>query len=368
MKIAVYGASGYTGRLVLAELRRRKLDVVVCGRNPRRLAAAAGPDAEIRVAATDNAAALRAAFAGCDAVINCAGPFTFHGEPVVRAAIDAGCHYVDTTGEQLYIKRIFDACGEDAQRTGVSVVCAMGFDIVPGDLLAHLTGKRVEPVRTLTLAYGTEGFGMTRGTMHSTLEILKGGDLTYRDGAWVPTGLRAGREAIAYPGEGDVTMMKFPGGEAITIPRHLEVRNVEVVARADALAPRAVAPLVPAISPLLTLLLRTPLRRALDRLVDRLPEGPTEDARRAARFTFVADAVGDDGRRARGTLEGSDIYGITAVTIVEGARRLITDGAPAGVLAPAQAFDAEDFLTFLADHGISWQIDTPDTHRARATA
>jgi len=41
---------------------------------------------------------------------------------------------------------------------------------------------------------------------------------------------------------------------------------------------------------------------------------------------------------------------------VEAARRLVVDGAPAGVLAPSQAFDPASFLGFLADHGVRWRI------------
>src|SRR5690348_1634802 len=108
--IAVYGATGYTGRLVAHELRRRGLTAILAGRNADKLDALVtevGADWPTRVAAVDDPAALRAAFAGADAVINCAGPFTFFGAPVIEAAIDAGAHYCDTTGEQPYMQRVF---------------------------------------------------------------------------------------------------------------------------------------------------------------------------------------------------------------------------------------------------------------------
>jgi short subunit dehydrogenase-like uncharacterized protein len=122
MKMAVYGASGYTGRLVLAELARRGIPPVLIGRDPARLrAAAAGagrPAAETVQASLDDPAALAEAFAGCAAVINCAGPFITSGEPVVRAAITAGCHYVDISGEQLYLQQIFERFGQQAATRG----------------------------------------------------------------------------------------------------------------------------------------------------------------------------------------------------------------------------------------------------------
>ena len=55
-------------------------------------------------------------------------------------------------------------------------------------------------------------------------------------------------------------------------------------------------------------------------------------------------------------MTGPDAYGLTAVIAVEGARRLVADGAPAGALTPAQAFDVEGFLDALAPHGVTSQV------------
>ncbi|MET0761963.1 MAG: saccharopine dehydrogenase NADP-binding domain-containing protein, partial [Thermoleophilaceae bacterium] len=133
--IAVYGATGYTGRLVAAEVLRRGADAVLMGRNAAKLEIVAedlGGGVETRVAALDDAPVLREARASCAAVISCAGPFSDHGEPVLRAAIEAGIHYLDTTGEQTYIRRAFEEFGPEAQGAGVALLPAMGFDYAPG--------------------------------------------------------------------------------------------------------------------------------------------------------------------------------------------------------------------------------------------
>jgi short subunit dehydrogenase-like uncharacterized protein len=56
-----------------------------------------------------------------------------------------------------------------------------------------------------------------------------------------------------------------------------------------------------------------------------------------------------------------DTYGITAVIAAAAARRLVTDGARPGVLAPAQAFDPAAFLADLAPHGVTWTVTTGDS-------
>jgi short subunit dehydrogenase-like uncharacterized protein len=364
MKIAVHGAGGYTGRLVAARVRAQGAEPVLVGRSVDRLRAAAEAgglgDVETRVATLDDAAGLRAALEGCAAVVNCAGPFTHLGEPVVRAAIAAGCHYVDTTAEQLYIQRIFDTCSVDAASVGVTVIPAMGYDIVPGDLLCHLVGSGVAPVERLTLAYDIRDFGMTRGSARSVLEMYTGGEVAYRAGAWAPGGGPTRRDPVLFPGESKpAKTVRWPAGEIVTVPRHLDVRDVDVVMRGDALVPGPVSVIAPTLMPVMTAVMRTPLGRGLDRLVGKLPEGPSDEKRRKARFGFVAEATGTDGRTCRGTLQGQDVYGSTAAIAVEGAMRLAGGGSRAGVLAPAEAFDPADLLAALADDGLTWSVDAP---------
>src|SRR5262245_13650362 len=100
--IAVYGASGHTGRFVVAELRARGWPVIACGRDRAKLERDASGDAgvELRIAALEDAGALSSAFRGSCAVINCAGPFLDSAAPVLNAALDIGVPYIDVTAEQ----------------------------------------------------------------------------------------------------------------------------------------------------------------------------------------------------------------------------------------------------------------------------
>ena len=371
--IAVYGATGYTGRLVAAELRRRGLTATLCGRSQDRLEALVRQldvDWPVRAAAIDDAPGLRQALLGAGAVINCAGPFTYYGAPVIEAALDVGAHYCDTTGEQPYMQGVFRWLDEPARSRGLAVVPGVGFDYLPGDLACALAAEGREPLTSLDIAYAVSGFSATRGTMHSTLEMLRGGDAEYVDGDWRPAGRAPLGETFAFPAPlGEQLVARYPGGEVVTVPRHVDTRAIRsrITARSFAPHPRLTSMVPAAAAFVLGPALRTPLREVFDAVIDRLPEGPAPDARRASAFTIVADAHGADGSSARAVVEGRDVYGITAVIAVEVARRMTAGGFSAsGALAPAQAVDAEDFLGFLGEHGLSHRVERPASREPTA--
>jgi short subunit dehydrogenase-like uncharacterized protein len=291
-------------------------------------------------------------------VIACAGPFTLHGEGVLAAAAETGTHYVDTTGEQPFIRMVFERYGPTAERNGAALVPAMGFDYAPGDLIAHLTADGMGSLDELALAYWTRGFGATRGTTLSALEIVKGGDVEYRDGRLQPASRKVTRESFRFPAPiGEQRMVRYPAGEPITVPRHVETRQVRMSINANTVAPRGTAPLLPLTMPALSLAARTPLMKAFEAAIARLPEGPSEEDRRKMRWMIVCEARSAGGVR-RGTVAGPDVYGLTAVTAVHGAL-LAADPSfdSSGALAPAQAFDAGAFLDFLAGFGVDYEVE-----------
>ncbi|CAM3551142.1 saccharopine dehydrogenase NADP-binding domain-containing protein [Kibdelosporangium persicum] len=321
MTIAVYGATGHTGKLVLAELARRDLDAVLVGRNAERLRAAGSP---VRQASLDNEAQLADAFRDCSVVINCVAPFTRYGAPVIRAAIAAGVHYLDIAGEQTYIKSVFDTFAAEA--TDVTVIPMVN----DGGFLADLlVGMLASPdAQDVVVVHRFSDVELSRGSARTALanrDLFTSGGLTFVDGQW-RSGAPQKHTEMTFPGEETpVPLVKFAMPEIATIPRHLPARHVE------GLAEQA---------------LSTAFTALTEDMIESFPESPGH----AGTFTLLADV---DGRR--GVVDGADTYGITAVTVVEAAHRLITTGAKPGVLAPAQAFDPADFLDSLASRGVRTQ-------------
>jgi len=108
--VVVYGASGYTGRLVCEYLRQYHVPFVAAGRDEAKLKASMDAHvpgietADYEIAAVDHdVAALTELFSGASVVLNTVGPFSELGPAAVEAALAAGAHYTDTTGEQDWL-------------------------------------------------------------------------------------------------------------------------------------------------------------------------------------------------------------------------------------------------------------------------
>jgi short subunit dehydrogenase-like uncharacterized protein len=334
-RIGLLGATGYTGRLVADELAARGWPHRLGARNPQRLGALKqGGEAEPFVVDAGDRGRLDAFYDGLDAVISCVGPFAQLGMPVVEAAADAGVPYVDSTGELTFMSDVYDRFA--AARSPVVPAC--GFDYLPGDLAAAVAASRLGVrAREIVVAYEIHHIRPSRGTARSAVGIIS-------SVTTVPRKLR-----VDAP-EGSLSAIEVPWGEQLTVPRHLplaRVKTAAVVRRPVATVLGAVAPAGPLLRPVLGL--AQPL---LTRLAERLPEGPPEDVRRRSHFRLLVEARGDDGARSRVMVEGSDIYRLTAVLLVEAALRV--EGA--GAMAPAQALEPEGFLNAVSGELLSWSV------------
>lgn len=360
--IAVYGATGYTGRLVAAELEASGADFVLSGRDETKLSALAeelGTSAPLRAVSIDDPEGLRELLVDCSVVIDCAGPFSLYGEPVLSAAVDTSTHYLDTTGEQPYIRMAYERYGEAAKDAGVAVVPGMGFDYVPGDMIAALTAEGMGELDDVILAYRTN-FQPTRGTTKSALEMIKGGDVEWRKLELRPASQSVSRGSFDF-GEpiGTKRMTRYPAGEHLTVPRHVPTRRVQTMLSADSLVPTPLAPLMPALFRPAGIAMRTPAKGVVSALVSRMPEGASPKARAEATWTIVCE-VRRGKKIRRGMISGRDVYGLTAALITKGARIASGRGfSGRGGLAPSQAFEPRSFLEGFDGFSLEWQVEPP---------
>ena len=163
--VAVYGATGHTGRFIVAELVAGGFTPIVSGRDRVRLdeLAEGWPGAIVRPATVDDPASLDGALAGSVAVINAAGPFAVTGGPVVEAALRARIPYVDVAAEIEANAAMFETYADVAREAGVAVVPAMAFFGGLGDLLATAAMGEWTSADSVHVAYGLSSWRPTAG-------------------------------------------------------------------------------------------------------------------------------------------------------------------------------------------------------------
>lgn len=343
-KIVVFGATGFTGRLTVAALVRRGIRPIIAGRSRSKLRALADREGGLttRVADVEDPASLRRLLARGDVLITTVGPFSRLGEPVVAAAIEAGAHYLDSTGEPAFIRRVFQDHDGPARARGVTLLTAFGYDYVPGNLAAAIAleevGERAERVDVGYFVFGEGGFAMSEGTAASSALAMLEPGVVFQGGV-----LReqfGGRRLRRFPvGPRRRPAISVPGSEHIALPRSYPwLREVNVYIGWFGAASYVMAPL----SRVQAALFRIPRvkRLAAARLQQTSDgRGPGVAAREASGSHIVAQALA--GREVLSTVQlvGANAYDYTAELLAWGAESLSRGAcARVGALGPVEAF------------------------------
>src|SRR5436190_8831299 len=222
----IYGANGYTGRMVLKEAVRRGLHPIVAGRNAAAVAALAQ---EFGLAARafdlSHPGTATSALSGIPLVLHCAGPFSETCAPMLEACLASGTHYLDITGE-IDVFRHCHQQHERAKASGIVVLPGSGFDVVPTDCLAAMLARELPDARQLTLCFEAGG-GPSPGTAKTSVEGMSRGGRIRRDGELVDVPLAY--KTRDYERDGETrSAVTIPWGDVYTSFISTGIPDVEV--------------------------------------------------------------------------------------------------------------------------------------------
>ncbi len=342
-RLMIYGATGYTGKLVAAEAVRHGLDVVLAGRNAKKLKAVAERlGCRAQAVALEDGDGLRDALKEITAVLHIAGPFSHTAAPMVEACLATRTHYLDVTGE-IDVFEAIARRGPEAKEAGVVLLPGVGFDVVPSDCLAAYTAARVEEPSSLRIAIAGVDGAASRGTMKSAIEGL-GDGLRVRESGIISKRPAGSLERHFDFGAGPARAFAVPWGDVSTAFYSTGVPQIEVY---FVLSGRAATALK--LGRYAAPISRWPsVQQFLKRRVDRMPEGPDKKARNATRCLLLAEVEGPGEQFARTLLETPSGYALTPITAIESAVRVMAGVAAPGYHTPATAL-GPDFILELAD-------------------
>jgi short subunit dehydrogenase-like uncharacterized protein len=359
--LVVWGATGYTGRLVAGYVARHApagFRWAVGGRDRAKLEAL-GFDAGIVVADAGDRRTLDPWVSRTRAVVTTVGPFAVHGTPLVESCVEHGIAYADITGEPSFIRDNLRRLDARAAATGARIVHACGFDSIPSDLGVLMLREHLRRVHGRNLAsarYVLEraAGGYSGGTAASVLHEFEVGRHDREDrGALKPPRRdpEGGWLAPFVMAPTNTLVVRRSHGRDF---RYEEVVRTRGPARAWAVAA--------GIGVFATVASTAPGRSILRRLVPAPGEGPTAAQRERGFFEVTLRGLSDGeppivvrGRVAAGADPG---YGATSLMLAESGLCLALDDLPrrGGILTPAAAMGTR-LLDRLRRAGMTFEVN-----------
>ena len=360
-RIVLFGATGYTGELTARAMAKRGMRPVLAGRRREAVEALAGELGELEAATADGAdpASVRALVEPGDVLLSTVGPFARWGDAALDAAVGAGAHYIDSTGEPAFVRKVFEEGGPRAERAGSLLLTAMAYDWVPGNLAGGLAlreaGEAARAVRIGYYAMGGMG-GASGGTRASAAGALIEPSFQFRDGRVVTE--RGARKVHSFEWSGKPKPGISVGtSEAFSLPRAFpNVRDVEVylgwfgdrsrAMQAFSLVGSGFAR-IPGVS--------AAVQAATGRLVKTSTGGPSEEERAETGSRFVAQALADSGDvLSEVRLQGVNGYTFSGESLAWSAQQVVAGNAKGeGALGPVEAFGLDALEAGVAECGIS---------------
>lgn len=339
MAFLIYGATGYTGKLVAKRAKELGLSPVLAGRNRQKLQAVAEPlGFTYKSFGLDDRAALEAALNDVDVVLHIAGPFSATSKPMVDACLRTGTHYLDITGEI----DVFEALAkrdDEAKAAGVMLLPGVGFDVVPSDCLAAHLKSRLPKATELEIFIEFSG-RPSRGTAKTGVESIA-----------IPARVRRGGEITSLNApvykDFDLAGASHKGvsvswGDVSTAYHSTQIPDITIYFGATKQIKQMAD-----MPKLLRKVFSTSIgQRILKSQIDKMPEGPSDEERANAKTRLLGIVKDDQGNKAHTVLTTPDGYTLTADSSLDIVKRVENGELKAGFQTPSRVYGA-DFITTL---------------------
>lgn len=335
MEWLIYGATGYTAKLISDIAKGRGLKPILAGRSKESVEReAARHGFRSRAFSLSDPAAIKKGLEGCGLVLNCAGPFVDTYGPLAKACMENGVHYLDITGE-IGVFEALAALGPQAKQKKVTLMPGVGFDVVPSDCLANHVSEKLPGATELELAFRVSS-APSPGTTKTMVRHMHEGNWVRRDGKLtrVPPGTPT--QEVPFK-DGTRHAVSIPWGDVATAFYSTKIPNItvySVMSGQSGLVMKAMRWAGP-------LMRRPTVQNLVDKAIDRWVPGPDEHTRKVARVRLWARAKRGD-QSAQAWLEVKEGYQFTALAAVAIVEKFLAEPTRwSGYLTPAMAFGSD---------------------------
>lgn len=334
----IYGANGYTGKLIAQEAVRRGHQPILAGRNEEAiLTLAAELDLPYRIFDLSHTHKVKQQLDDVGLVLHCAGPFIETSQIMREACLDNAVHYLDITGEIEVLADSY-ACNERAREKGVVIISGVGFDVVPTDLLANLLKREMPDATHLELAFSGEG-GISPGTaitmvanMAERGKICVGGEIKTVPLAYEAKDIEF-HDSTRY-------CMTIPWGDIATAFYSTGIENIKVFTAAQ----KKQVDGLRRMNKIIGVMRFNWLQKLFRRLIIKHIKGPTEEELQSG-FMQLWGSVTNGKETITKTLSTPEGYSFTVLSSLFYVEALLAHKVLPGAFTPLQAIDVEHLLS-----------------------
>ena len=328
--IIIYGAYGYTGRLIALEAKKKKVKVLLAGRSESKLAQLAN---ELKlpfvVADIHHLDKLDSYLNDYAVIVNAAGPFIETVDDIISYCLRHGLHYTDITGEVEVFEKAKSYDGL-AKEKGMMLMPGTGFDVVPSDCLAKYLSELLPDANTLELAFRGTG-ASSHGTNLTVIQGLGQGGAIRREGqiVTVPYAYEVKKFDFDHPRMSAVTI---PWGDISTAYHSTGIPNIKVFMS----MPPNLIQWMKILNYLKPLVRNAWIQNLLKSIVK--PGGPSDVEREKSRSYLVGEVRNSEGISKRAQIDTVDGYTLTLQTAVLIAQKILKGQFTPGFQTPSSAY------------------------------
>lgn len=331
-KILIYGAYGYTGRLIVDEAIFYGYKPTLAGRDEEKIETLASEKGLPAIALSlDNNDELTEVLVHHDLVIHCAGPFIHTAKQMALACLEAKTHYIDITGE-FQVFELLQSMNERAIEAGIMLLPGAGFDVVPSDCLSSHLKSKVPNADKLTLAFTGLGGGLSRGTAKTMIENAHEGQWFRKNGKLETRPGGESVKTINY-GEFEQVSVGISWGDISSAYFSTKIPNIEVFVGSTK---RQIGQMK-WLSRLSFLLRLRVVKSFLKKQIDKKPAGPSAD-RRENGLMHLWGKVENGNGSVEARLVTPNGYTLTAKTALLIANKIVKGDFKAGYQTPSSAY------------------------------
>ncbi|MEI7581475.1 saccharopine dehydrogenase NADP-binding domain-containing protein [Runella sp.] len=333
MSFLIYGASGFTGALIVDLAVKKGLKPVITGRSEAKIQSIAEKyGLDYLVFGLTNKDEIVKNLEKFPLVLNCAGPFTRTAKPLVEACLVSKTHYLDITGE-IEVFELVKSYHKKALESKIVLMPGVGFDVVPTDCMADYLHTQLPDATHLELAFANVGGSISHGTMTTMLEGLGNTGAARENDKIVPKPIGSKGKMIDF-GQLKHFTMTIPWGDVSTAHHTTGIPNIETYVG----APRF-AYFFMKLQFLFNPILRSSfIKKKLQNYVDKKITGPTESQSQKGKSFIWGKVTNTEGKTVEGRLITPEGYKLTAEASLLITQKILALKDVAGYQTPAGLF------------------------------